>query len=321
MKGQEPEKPPNHERWIISYADFTTLLLATFVVMYAVSTINSSKFQQMAESFSTAFIGRTTHVQDTGFAAAQRAPFTAMPNPVHVPIITREVQIKNLPPALRQNEVYGDPSEKSEDGKIPERWRGDAAPTAIGGTAASAGSGSGASAGRASFQPRLPLGLDAVRGNLAVPRPRPPPAHPAGSTNGRAPTHIFGNTQLLDVEHLVPGRGRRHSAPRGAAGKGGVIATGGSGPMGVTAGNAPDGSVGRVVDGSGIAGAAAGRAGLSVSSYRALLGRKQADLSPRDFVQQLLRQGRVLTRLISPQMGHPLVRGRLDYLGVALEQP
>ena len=49
MKNQEPEKPPNHERWIISYADFTTLLLATFVVMYAVSTINSSKFQQMAE--------------------------------------------------------------------------------------------------------------------------------------------------------------------------------------------------------------------------------------------------------------------------------
>ena len=117
MKGMEPEKPPNHERWIISYADFVTLLLATFVVMYAVSTINSSKFQMMAESFSTAFIGRTTHVQDTGFAAAQRAPFTAMPNPVHVPIITREVQVKNLPPALRQEETFGDPNQKQEQGK------------------------------------------------------------------------------------------------------------------------------------------------------------------------------------------------------------
>jgi chemotaxis protein MotB len=110
MKG-EPEKAPNHERWVISYADFVTLLLATFVVMYAVSTINSSKFQQMAESFSTAFIGRTTNVQDTGFAAAQRAPFTAMPNPVHLPIITREVQIKNLPPALRQGPTSGEPTD------------------------------------------------------------------------------------------------------------------------------------------------------------------------------------------------------------------
>src|SRR4029077_2099477 len=119
MKQMEPEKPPNHERWSISYADFTTLLLATFVVMYAVSTINSSKFQQMAESFSTAFIGRTTHVQDTGFAAAQRAPFTAMPNPVHLPMITREVQIKNLPPALRQPATSGEPNQTQTGTEIP----------------------------------------------------------------------------------------------------------------------------------------------------------------------------------------------------------
>jgi len=117
VKNLEPEKPPNHERWIISYADFTTLLLATFVVMYAVSTINSSKFQQMAESFSTAFIGRTTHIQDSGFAAAQKAPFTAMPNPVHLPIITREQEVKNLPPAMRQEPTSGDPNQKSENGK------------------------------------------------------------------------------------------------------------------------------------------------------------------------------------------------------------
>jgi chemotaxis protein MotB len=117
MKGMEPEKPPNHERWIISYADFTTLLLATFVVMYAVSTINSSKFQQMAESFSTAFMGRTTHVQDTGFGAANKAPFTAMPNPVHLPIITREREYKNLPPATRQEPTSGDPNDKTENGK------------------------------------------------------------------------------------------------------------------------------------------------------------------------------------------------------------
>jgi chemotaxis protein MotB len=112
MKGGEPEKAPNHERWIISYADFTTLLLATFVVMYAVSSINSSKFQEMAESFSTAFIGRTNHVQDSGFSAANKGPFNFMPNPVHVPVITREEQIKDMPPALRQEPTSGDPNQK-----------------------------------------------------------------------------------------------------------------------------------------------------------------------------------------------------------------
>jgi chemotaxis protein MotB len=119
MKNAEPEKPPNHERWIISYADFTTLLLATFVVMYAVSTINSSKFQQMAESFNTAFMGRTTHVTESGFAAQGKAPFTAMPNPVHVPIVTREPQMKDLPPALRQEKMNGDPNNPSPGQYLP----------------------------------------------------------------------------------------------------------------------------------------------------------------------------------------------------------
>ena len=103
MRRTPEKKAPNHERWIISYADFTTLLLATFVVMYAVSTVNSSKFQQMAEAFSTAFMGKVVNIQSSGFAAANKAPFDNMPSPVHTPVITREVQIKHLPPALRQH--------------------------------------------------------------------------------------------------------------------------------------------------------------------------------------------------------------------------
>lgn len=103
MSRPPEEKKPNHERWVISYADFTTLLLATFVVMYAVSTINSSKFQQMSEAFSTAFMGKRVEIQSSGLAAAHKAPFDNMPTPVHTPIITREPQVRNLPPALRQH--------------------------------------------------------------------------------------------------------------------------------------------------------------------------------------------------------------------------
>ena len=102
MRKQPEVKHQNNERWIISYADFTTLLLATFVVMYAVSSINSSKFQEMAEAFSTAFMGKVTTVQASGHAAGHKAPFDFMPSPVHTPVITRDVQVKNLPPALTQ---------------------------------------------------------------------------------------------------------------------------------------------------------------------------------------------------------------------------
>jgi chemotaxis protein MotB len=103
MRRPAEKKPANHERWIISYADFTTLLLATFVVMYAVSSVNSSKFQMMAEAFSTAFMGKEVKIQSSGLAAAHKAPFDNMPTPVHTPIITRDPQVKDLPPALRQH--------------------------------------------------------------------------------------------------------------------------------------------------------------------------------------------------------------------------
>jgi len=113
MAWKPEKKHENHERWVISYADFTTLLLATFVVMYAVSTVNSSKFQQMAEAFSTAFIGKTITMHSDGLAAPNKAPFYNLPAPVKMPIITRNQQHKQLPRSLRQEEEIKGPIENA----------------------------------------------------------------------------------------------------------------------------------------------------------------------------------------------------------------
>ena len=45
----------NHDRWLISYADFITLLFAFFVVMYAISAVNESKYRILASSLGDAF--------------------------------------------------------------------------------------------------------------------------------------------------------------------------------------------------------------------------------------------------------------------------
>lgn len=45
----------NHERWLISYADFITLLFAFFVVMYAISAVSESKYRVLASSLGDAF--------------------------------------------------------------------------------------------------------------------------------------------------------------------------------------------------------------------------------------------------------------------------
>jgi len=51
------EEHANHEAWAIPYADLMTLLLAFFVVMYAVSSLNEGKYKVMAEAMTAAFGG------------------------------------------------------------------------------------------------------------------------------------------------------------------------------------------------------------------------------------------------------------------------
>lgn len=47
----------NHEAWAIPYADLMTLLLAFFVVMYAISSVNEGKYRVLSESLVAAFSG------------------------------------------------------------------------------------------------------------------------------------------------------------------------------------------------------------------------------------------------------------------------
>jgi len=50
-----PEEHDNHERWLVSYADFITLLFAFFVVMYAISSVNDGKYRVLSDSLVSAF--------------------------------------------------------------------------------------------------------------------------------------------------------------------------------------------------------------------------------------------------------------------------
>ncbi|MBL8508635.1 MAG: flagellar motor protein MotD, partial [Chitinimonas sp.] len=49
------EDHDNHERWLVSYADFITLLFAFFVVMYAISQVNEGKYKVLSDSLTVAF--------------------------------------------------------------------------------------------------------------------------------------------------------------------------------------------------------------------------------------------------------------------------
>jgi chemotaxis protein MotB len=54
MSGKKKRGPAedheNHERWLLTYADMITLLVAFFIMLYAMSVMNITKFQMLAIS-------------------------------------------------------------------------------------------------------------------------------------------------------------------------------------------------------------------------------------------------------------------------------
>jgi chemotaxis protein MotB len=61
------EEHENLERWLVSYADFITLLFAFFVVMYSISSVNEGKYRVLSESLTAAFSEpqKLQHVEKT----------------------------------------------------------------------------------------------------------------------------------------------------------------------------------------------------------------------------------------------------------------
>ncbi|WP_193074820.1 flagellar motor protein MotD [Pseudomonas sp. FME51] len=55
MRRRREEEEVNNERWMVSYADFITLLFAFFVVMYSISSVNEGKYKVLSDSLIGAF--------------------------------------------------------------------------------------------------------------------------------------------------------------------------------------------------------------------------------------------------------------------------
>ena len=99
MRRQKHKAHPSHERWLVSYADFITLMFAFFVVMYATSKADVKKQIQMANSIDAAFRTLGLFQQNptkngaAGLAHNQEAPVT----PINV-IMDDELM---APPAVK----------------------------------------------------------------------------------------------------------------------------------------------------------------------------------------------------------------------------
>ncbi|WP_233840701.1 flagellar motor protein MotD [Dyella sp. 2HG41-7] len=94
------EDHPNHEAWVIPYADLLTLLLALFVVLYAMSSVNTTKYRALAQAISSAFNGSRSVIQPV----TPNAPQSSIPVPTNKPApIPRTPLAQILLPVLTQH--------------------------------------------------------------------------------------------------------------------------------------------------------------------------------------------------------------------------
>jgi len=95
---KQPEEHENHERWLVSYADFITLLFAFFVVMYSMSSVNEGKYRVLSDSMSAAFRPTSRSLNPIQIGELVRAMPDQFPVIIETP---RRPQIIPLIPGIR----------------------------------------------------------------------------------------------------------------------------------------------------------------------------------------------------------------------------
>lgn len=125
---KKPEEHENLERWLVSYADFITLMFAFFVVMYSLSSLNEGKYRIMSESLMMAFQNPSAVIKQRPEVAAgqkiitiqQSAPVIRKP----VPDVRSRQQEQKLKGIAKDVMKVMDPLVKEGQVKITQSERG-----------------------------------------------------------------------------------------------------------------------------------------------------------------------------------------------------
>lgn len=98
---QPEEEPINHERWLVSYSDMVTVLMALFIVLYAISQVDQVKYESLRASLSAGFgVAETSVLPEGGGPMADSGTQARFP--------TVEDIVPNLTDGLISENAAGD---------------------------------------------------------------------------------------------------------------------------------------------------------------------------------------------------------------------
>ena len=100
------EEHENHERWLVSYADFITLLFAFFVVMYSVSSVNEGKYRVLSDSLTSSF----SHSKPIGDMSVLNLPVSK----------SKPIVVKDAPKSKDNRRSYLKVANAISVAKVPE---------------------------------------------------------------------------------------------------------------------------------------------------------------------------------------------------------
>jgi chemotaxis protein MotB len=110
------EEHANHEAWAIPYGDLITLLLAFFVVMYAMSSVNEGKYRVLSDSLVAAFQGAPKTMEPIQVGEKQLGPGAELAISItRQPMIETEPRRAIAPIAMAQTTMPSDPAAQSEE--------------------------------------------------------------------------------------------------------------------------------------------------------------------------------------------------------------
>jgi chemotaxis protein MotB len=112
----------NHEAWAIPYGDLVTLLLAFFVVMYSISSVNSGKYRVLSDALNAAFHGESGTPEPVNFGTSASGVAEQMPIQAMNRIFSAGLpaQARMPLPQARGTQRAGDPRPSSVDPRDPQ---------------------------------------------------------------------------------------------------------------------------------------------------------------------------------------------------------
>jgi chemotaxis protein MotB len=100
----------NDERWLLTYSDMITLLMALFMVLFSISSVNTSKFESLQRAMQDAFSGKILSggksIQQTGSEVQAQRPAATPPIPAIQAITQQLSAAQKSKAAARENEDF-----------------------------------------------------------------------------------------------------------------------------------------------------------------------------------------------------------------------